>query len=414
MRYLLAFWIGIKFSRAKRRNQLLSFISLSSVLGIAMGVATIIIGLSAMNGFEQELERRVLSVIPQGEFEAVDGVWSDWQSSLAQLQQHPQIVAAAPYVKLTALVEKGTQLKAVELRGVDPAVEEQVSLLYSFISEGAWAQFRSGDQQVILGKGVADKLGVKVGDFVTLLVPNLTHGEQIQAPQRQRVQISGLLSLQGQIDHSLALLPLKDAQDYARLGQSVSGISVQVDDVFAASQIVRDAGKRINQLVYLYSWQHKFGYLYRDIQLVRSIMYLVMVLVIGVASFNLVSTLIMAVKDRASDIAILRTMGANDGLIKRIFIWQGLFSGVAGSLLGSAVGISVALNLTEWIRVLEELLGIHFLSGDIYFVDFLPSQVQWQDVLLVSGTAIVLSLLATWYPARRANQLNPAQVLSGK
>ncbi len=226
--------------------------------------------------------------------------------------------------------------------------------------------------------------------------------------------MAGLLELNGQIDHNLALLPLEDAQQYSNLNDKVTGVSIKVSDVLKANQIVREVGNTLEEYVYLRSWQQKYGFLYRDIEMVRTIMYLVMVLVIGVASFNIVSTLMMAVKDRAADIAILRTMGANDRLIKRIFVWQGVFSGVMGSVVGSMVGVFMALNLTPIIQSLETLLGHQFLSGDIYFVDFLPSQLEWSDVLLVSSTAIILSLLATWYPASRASRLHPAAVLSSK
>ncbi|MCE7603620.1 lipoprotein-releasing ABC transporter permease subunit LolE [Vibrio fluvialis] len=410
----LSLFIGGRFSRAKQRNKMVSFISLSSTIGIAVGVAVIIIGLSAMNGFERELQNRVLSVIPHGEFEGVRGPIQNWQSMVKQATKNPQVLAAAPYVKFTALAEKGTQLKAIEVRGVDPDMEQAVSRLSQFVTNNAWSTFVPGEQHVILGKGVADQLGAKVGDYVTLMIPTADGSSRVQAPRRIRVQISGLLALNGQIDHSMALLPLADAQQYARLEQDVSGVSIKVADVLSANQIVRSVGNSLNEYVYLRSWQQKFGFLYRDIQMVRTIMYLVMVLVIGVASFNIVSTLMMAVKDRAGEIAILRTMGATDGLVKRIFVWQGVFSGVLGSIVGSVFGVVIAFNLTPLVKGLETLIGHHFLSGDIYFVDFLPSQVESGDVLLVSGTAIVLSLLATWYPAARASKLNPASVLSSK
>ena len=410
----LSLLIGGRFSRAKQRNKMVSFISLSSTLGIAVGVAVIIIGLSAMNGFERELNNRVLSVISHGEFEGVRGPLTDWQSVISQLEKHPKIDAAAPFVKLTALAEKGTQLKALEVRGIDPSAESRVSSLSEFIDQQVWSTFQAGNQQVILGQGVADLLNVDKGDYLTLMIPTNGPTTKVQAPKRVRVKVVGLLTLNGQIDHNLALIPLADAQSYAKLGQGVTGVAVKVTDVLQATQIVREAGNTLNDYVYLRSWQQKFGFLYRDIQLVRTIMYLVMVLVIGVASFNIVSTLMMAVKDRAGEIAILRTMGASDGLVKRIFVWQGVFSGVLGSIAGSVIGVVVALNLTPMISALEQLIGHQFLSGDIYFVDFLPSQVAWVDVVLVSSTAIGLSLMATWYPASRASRLNPAAVLSAK
>ncbi|OCH25849.1 lipoprotein-releasing ABC transporter permease subunit LolE [Aliivibrio sp. 1S128] len=410
----LSLYIGSRFARAKQRNKMVSFISISSTLGIAIGVAVIIIGLSAMNGFERELQNRVLSVIPHAELEGVKRPIDDWQTMMSQAKQHPKVTGAAPYVRFTALLERGSKLKAVEVRGVEPLLEASVSKLPQFIDKDAWEKFEADHQSVILGKGVADTLNVKVGDWITAMIPDENSDKQLRSPKRQRLQVVGLLSLGGQVDHGLAIVPLKDAQQYINLGDSVTGVSLQVSSVLNAQDIVREVGGTLTEYVYLRSWIQKYGYLYRDIQLVRSIMYLVMVLVIGVACFNIVSTLMMAVKDRSGDIAILRTMGANDGLIKRIFVCQGIFSGVTGSLAGSALGSFVALNLTPMIKGIESLIGHQFLSGDIYFVDFLPSELVWSDVAIVTGTAIILSAIATWYPARRASRLHPAEVLSAK
>ncbi|MGL6259145.1 lipoprotein-releasing ABC transporter permease subunit LolE [Vibrio sp. WXL210] len=409
----LSLLIGARFSRAKKRNKMVSFISMSSMIGIAVGVAVIIIGLSAMNGFERELRDRVLSVVAHAELEGVRGPIERWKTAISRAELHSDVIAAAPYVSLTALAEKGQEIKAIELKGLDSDLESRVSSLTSFIDPAAWQAFVPGEQHIILGSGVARQLGVSVGESLTLMLPS-SDVNKVQAPKRIRLEVIGLIELQGQIDHNLAIVPLQDAQDYAGFGQGVTGISLKVNDVLDATRIVREVGNTLDVYVYLNSWKKKYGFLYRDIQLVRTIMYLVMVLVIGVACFNIVSTLMMAVKDRAGEIAILRTMGASDGLIKKIFVWQGVFSGVVGSLIGSIVGVLVAMNLTAIIGLLERALGYQFLSGDIYFVDFLPSQVLLGDVLLVSITATVLSLLATWYPAKRANQLNPATVLSAK
>ncbi|QUJ69114.1 lipoprotein-releasing ABC transporter permease subunit LolE [Photobacterium sp. GJ3] len=410
----LSLFIGSRFSRARQRNRMVSFISISSILGIAVGVAVIIIGLSAMNGFERELQNRVLAVIPHGELEAVRPPFNEWQSVLEIVEKHPRVKAAAPYVQFTALLEKGTQLKAVEVRGVDPQQETQVSALPGYVQDNAWQNLKAGQKQMILGQGVANVLGVKVGDWISAMLPNRDSGQQLKAPKRIRLQVAGILALGGQIDHNFALVPIGDAQDYLSLGQGVSGISMNVDQVLDATTIVKEVGYTLPVYVYLKSWTQKYGYLYRDIQLVRTIMYLVMVLVIGVACFNIVSTLMMAVKDRAADIAILRTMGAGDRLVRMIFVWHGLLSGLIGSLFGALLGSVVALNLTTIAKGIERLIGHQFLSGDIYFVNFLPTQLEWQDVALVTVTATVLSLLATWYPARRASALQPAQVLSAK
>lgn len=410
----LSLFIGGRFSRAKQRNKMVSFISISSTIGIAVGVAVIIIGLSAMNGFERELKNRVLSVISHGEFEGVRGPLNEWPNVIERAQRHPKVEAAAPFVKMTALAEKGSALKALEVRGIDPEAEARISSLAEFIDPQVWAEFKPGQQQAIIGQGVADALGAKTGDAITLMIPTGGASRQVQTPRRVRVTIAGMLQLNGQIDHSLILVPLQDAQEYGRLDNAVTGVALKVSDVLDATAIVREVGNTLDVYVYLRSWQQKYGFLYRDIQLVRTIMYLVMVLVIGVASFNIVSTLMMAVKDRAAEIAILRTMGATDGLVRRIFVWQGVFSGVLGSVIGSIFGVLVAWNLTSLIQGLESLTGHQFLSGDIYFVDFLPSELHGFDVALVSLTAITLSLLATWYPASRAVKLHPASVLSAK
>lgn len=410
----LSLFIGGRFSRAKQRNKMVSFISLSSTLGIMVGVAVIIIGLSAMNGFERELENRVLAVVPHGDFTAVNQPIQDWRPLIKQIESDPLAVAAAPFVKFTALAEKGQHLKAIQVRGVAPEFESEVSNLSQFIDSDAWDAFHSGEQQVILGRGVAQQLGVDTGDAISIMIPVPPQNGRNQAPKRVRLKISGIFSLGGQLDHGLALIPLADAQAYAGIGDTVEGISVKTVDVFAAQELMRDIGNRLPIYVYINSWKQEFGFIHRDIEMVRVIMYLVMVLVIGVASFNIVSTLMMAVKDRAAEIAILRTMGAQDSLIRAIFMWQGVFSGVLGAIAGSLLGLLVAANLTPLIKGLEHLIGYQFLSGDIYFVDFLPSQVNPLDVVLVSGTAILLSLIATWFPARKASRLNPAMVLSSK
>ncbi|SKC31855.1 Lipoprotein-releasing system transmembrane protein LolE [Photobacterium piscicola] len=410
----LSLYIGSRFNRSKKRNRMVSFISLSSMLGIAVGVAVIIIGLSAMNGFERELQTRVLSVIPQGELQAVQPPLNNWKPLLKQVERHPHITAAAPYVEFTALLERGTKLKAVAVRGIDPKEQLKVSELPRYVKDNAWSRFSAGKREVILGQGVATKLQLKVGDWITAMIPNTDPQMKLRAPKRIRLQVVGLLALGGQIDHSLAIVPLQDAQQYLDMGQGVSGIEMNVDNVLNAQQIVKEVGDTLPVYVYLKSWTQKYGYLYRDIQMVRTIMYLVMVLVIGVACFNIVSTLMMAVKDRAADIAILRTMGASDRLIKSIFVWHGVLSGVLGSIIGSLFGSLIAINLTHIVRVIEKIIGHRFLSGDIYFVDFLPTQLAWQDVAIVMATAIVLSLIATWYPATRASRLQPARVLSAK
>ncbi|ROP49354.1 lipoprotein-releasing system permease protein [Enterobacter sp. BIGb0383] len=410
----LSLLIGLRFSRGRRRSGMVSLISVISTVGIALGVAVLIVGLSAMNGFERELNNRILAVVPHGEIEPVNQPWNNWNSALAKVEKVPGVLAAAPYIQFTGLMESGANLRAIQIKGVDPQQESRLSTLPQFVQNGAWSQFKGGEQQIIIGKGVADALKVKQGDWVSIMIPNANADNKLLQPKRVRLQVAGILQLSGQLDHSFAMIPIDDARQYLEMGDSVTGIAIKVQDVFNANVLVRDAGEVTNSYVYIKSWIGTYGYMYRDIQMIRAIMYLAMVLVIGVACFNIVSTLVMAVKEKSSDIAVLRTLGAKDGLIRAIFVWYGLLAGLLGSLCGVVVGVVAALQLTPIIKGIERLIGHRFLSGDIYFIDFLPSELHWMDVVYVLATALALSLLASWYPARRASNIDPARVLSGQ
>ncbi|WP_373328059.1 lipoprotein-releasing ABC transporter permease subunit LolE [Cronobacter turicensis] len=410
----LSLLIGLRFSRGRRRSGMVSLISVISTIGIALGVAVLIVGLSAMNGFERELNNRILAVVPHGEIEPVEQPWRGWQEVVTRVEKVNGIVAAAPYVNFTGLVESGANLRAIQVKGVDPTQEQRLSALPHYVQNNAWQSFQAGKQQIIVGKGVADALKVKQGDWLSIMIPNSDADHKLLQPKRVRLQVAGILQLSGQLDHSFAMVPLADAQGYLNLGDSVTGIAIKVNDVFNANQLVRDAGQVTDAYVYIKSWINTYGYMYRDIQMIRAIMYLAMVLVIGVACFNIVSTLVMAVKDKSSDIAVLRTLGAKDGLIRAIFVWYGLLAGLLGSVSGVVVGVLASWQLTAIIHGIEKLIGHHFLSGDIYFIDFLPSELHALDVFYVLITALVLSLLASWYPARRASRIDPARVLSGQ
>ncbi|CDG21000.1 Lipoprotein-releasing system transmembrane protein lolE [Xenorhabdus poinarii G6] len=410
----LALLTALRFSRGRRRSGMVSLISVISMLGIMLGVAVLIIGLSAMNGFERELKNRVLSVVPHGQIYAVDQPFQDWQTALKRVEQTPGIAGASPYIEFTGLMERGDKLRAVQVRGVDLDTEVRVSTLPQFVRHGEWQTFSAGKNQVILGQGLANALHVKQGDWLTVMIPNNDVSLKLLQPKRVRLQIAGIFQLSGMLDHSLALVPLPDAQHYLDYGHAITGIAIKADDVFAADKRVWEAGNATGKYVYISTWIKDYGYMYNDIQMIRGIMYLAMVLVIGVACFNIISTLIMAVKDKSSDIAILRTLGAKDSHIRRIFLWYGLLTGMIGSLVGAVAGVLISLNLTAMIQGLEKLLGHQFLSGDIYFIDFLPSELHFIDVIYVLFTALLLSLLASWYPARRASQLDPARILSGQ
>lgn len=407
------FFISWRYQRAKQKNRLVSMISTFSSIGIALGVAVLILGLSAMNGFERELNNRILAVVPHAEISAAGGGTVDnWHDLADRLQSNPQINGISPYVAFTALIENGSKMKVVQVKGVEKEAQDQVSALSHFVLADGWQHFTQ-QGGLVLGYGIAKDLDVTAGDWVTLLISSPNDNEQFAQPSRERIQVVGILRLDGQLDHSYALMPLNQAQaflDYQ--SQQVTGVELKTSDPFMVRNIDYSLLYDYPQVLNLQTWIAKFGYMYRDIQLIRTVMYIAMVLVIGVACFNIVSTLIMAVKDKAGDIAIMRTLGANNAFIKQIFIWYGLQAGMKGCVIGILLGVALALNLTSIIRGLEFLLGRKLLSDGVYFVDFLPSELHWQDVLLVLIAALILSLLASLYPANRAAKLHPAQVLS--
>ena len=410
------FFISWRYQRGKQKNPLVALISKFSAIGIALGVAVLIVGLSAMNGFERELNSRILAVVPHVEItvnpQGNDPTLNHWQKLAERLKTNKKITALSPFVSFTALVENGNKLKVVQVKGVDKQAEDQVSSLGKFVEGDGWQKFAE-EGGLVLGSGIAKALDVKAGDWVSLLISQPNGEDQMAQPNRERVQVTAILRLDGQLDHSYALLALPQAQELMGYREDqITGVELKVDDPFKVQDMDYSMLNDYPQLLYIQNWVAKFGYMYRDIQLIRTVMYIAMVLVIGVACFNIVSTLIMAVKDKQGDIAIMRTLGANNGFIKQIFIWYGLLAGMKGCLIGIVLGVLLALNLTPIIQGVETLLGKKLLSDGIYFVDFLPSELHWFDVVLVLVAALVLSLLASLYPASRAAKLQPAQVLS--
>ncbi|WP_427835331.1 lipoprotein-releasing ABC transporter permease subunit LolE [Actinobacillus pleuropneumoniae] len=411
------FFISWRYQRGKQKNRLVSLISLFSSVGIALGVAVLIIGLSAMNGFERELNQRVLSVVPHAELYSYNGNENAPIQAGKKLENlansNPNVTASSSFVSFTGLIENGTQLKIAQVRGVDPVKQDKVSSLSHYIPSEQWQAFHQ-QGGLILGAGIAKDLEVAAGDEVTLLLPQPTEDGKLAQPLRFSLPVTGVLKLEGQLDHSYALLPIEKAQELLEYQPNeYSGIELALKAPFKVQELQMPELANFNQPLYLNTWIEKFGYMYNDIQLVRTVMYIAMVLVIGVACFNIISTLIMAVKDKQGDIAIMRTLGANNGFIKRIFLWYGLLSGMKGALAGIILGVILSLNLTAMIKAIEGFFGIKLLSDGVYFVDFLPSELHWQDVAYVLIATIVLSLFASLYPATRAAKLEPAKVLSG-
>ncbi len=414
----LSVFIGLRYVRSRHSKGFSSFISASSTIGIAIGVMVLIVVLSAMNGFERALATHLLSIVPHAEVLAVNKPINKWPENVALIQQNPNVIAAAPFIKTQGMMQKSAALKGVEIRGVDVMLEQQVSAIARYMVAGDW-QNLTLENGVVIGAGIARKLSAKVGDNVQLLLPpvssqdmQVSPNKQFPVPITQQATIVGIFKFGGTIDDTQVFINLTKAIELVGYQpDEVQGIRLKVDDVFSAPQIVRDVAYNFDFYVYMLDWTRSHGHLFNDIQLVRLVMFIVLVLVIAVASFNIVSTLIMAVNEKKSDIAILKTMGAKSSTIMTSFMFQGLMNGIVGCALGASLGILISLNLTDIIRAIEAALSVEFLTSDVYFIDFLPTLLRQQDVINTVITALVMSLLATIYPAWRATKVEPAQVL---
>ncbi|EGM70105.1 lipoprotein-releasing ABC transporter permease subunit LolE [Shewanella sp. HN-41] len=416
MKGSLALSIGWRFYRARQSNSFISFISFASTAGIALGVAVLIVVLSAMNGFERELEQRLLGVVPQADIVGVDAPIADWQNVVKDALQIEGIRGAAPFIRMQGLVQKPGGFQGLSVVGIEPEEELKVSALSQFMSDESWQSLSQDANHIVLGKSLLKKLGLELGDTVALYVQDSDPevAGSLRAAKSHRFVVSGIYSLGGELELTMAYIPMRYAAQILNMNSGVTGVRISVDKVFEAPAKVRELGYAQKQSVYISDWTRTQGHLYQDIQLVRTVMYLVLVLVIGVACFNIVSTLVMAVRDKASEIAILMTMGLSRFAVMGIFMVQGALNGLLGCGLGGIIGISMALNLSGIASAIERLFNIELLSADVYFVDFLPSELHGSDAVLVIAMAFMMSLIATLYPAWKASQIAPAQALAGR
>ena len=405
-------FIGLRYLRARRRNGFISFISLMSVLGIALGVAALIVVLSVMNGFQQEIRGRMLSVVSHLEIGSYDGQIASWQPLQAQLRQQPHVVAAAPYVNAQGLLSSRGNVRGALVRGIDPAAEQTVVNLGNEMLRGKLADLEGGSFRIVLGVELARQLGVEVGDKVTLITPQGNVTPAGMMPRLKQFTVAGVFKAgMFEYDSSLAMISLHDAQVLFRLGQDVSGIRLKLDDAMLAPQVKAALQPQLAANQVATDWTDMNANYFRAVQIEKRMMFIILTLIVAVAAFNLVSTLVMVVTDKQADIAILRTLGASPASIMKVFMIQGSIAGVLGTVAGVAGGLLLAYNLGAVLSAVESLIGAKLLSSDVYMIDYLPTDVQLGDVATIGLISLALALLATLYPSWRAARVRPAEAL---
>ncbi|MBT2773976.1 lipoprotein-releasing ABC transporter permease subunit [Halomonas sp. ISL-60] len=406
----LPFLVGLRYVRAKRRNHFISFISLTSMLGLMLGVAVLILVLSVMNGFDHELRTRILGMVPHAKIESRAGM-VEWETLAEELMQRERVIGAAPYVEQQGMFSVGGRNQGAMVNGINPDWEDRVSIIGEHMRQGELTDLVPGEWHVVLGSMLARNLGVGVGDRVTLLVPEASITPAGVFPRLKRFTVSGIFSVGAELDANLAYANIEDMQTLARLGDAVGGLRLELDDLFAASS---ETQAILNELGPEYrgsDWTFSQGNLFQAIQMEKRMIALLLTVIIAVAAFNIVSTLVMVVTDKRADIAILRTIGAKPSSIMGIFIVQGMAIGLIGIAIGVAVGVLLALTIADLIGWVEGTLGIQFLDAGVYFISDLPSQLQWNDVIRIVLAAFGLTFLSTLYPAWRAAKVQPADVL---
>jgi len=403
-------FVGMRYLRAKRRTRFVSFITLISLLGIALGVAALIVILSVMNGFEGELRTRLLSMSAHGSVTGRDGVVRDWRALVAEVAAEPGVLAAAPFVEAEGMIQAGRDLHAVLLNGIDPPFEQALSGEMINMVEGSLDALEPGGRGIILGRILAFDLAARIGDGVVLLIPRPA-GDGTLEPVLERFVLRGVFEA-GLQEHDavLALVHAKDAADILGLGDAVTAVRFRAADVMAAPAIAASLERRLGDVV-TSDWTVENGSYFRAIRIEKMMMSLILSLIIGVAAFNIVASLVMVVTDKTTDIAVLRTLGMGPNGVVRVFFVQGAMIGWAGVVIGVGLGVVLALNVPVIVPFLENLLGFQIMPGDVYYVTQIPSILEAQDVIVIAVAAFVLTSLATLYPARRAALVNPAAAL---
>jgi len=404
--------VGLRYTRAKRRNHFISFISMASMSGIAIGVMALIVVLSVMNGFQKELRARILGVASHVQISGFDGRLANWPEVARQASSAPEVLAAAPYISAQALLANQQNVQGTLVRGVVPELEDQVADIGSHMKRGSLADLKPGQFGMVLGSELAHAVSARVGEKVVLIAPQ---GQVTPAgilPRIKQFTVVGVFEVgMYEYDAGLALINLQDAQKLYRLGDEVSGVRLKLKDLFQAPEVARELTRKLPGDLYITDWTRSHANFFRAVQIEKNVMFIILALIVAVAAFNLVSTLVMAVTDKQPDIAILRTLGATPVSIMKIFVVQGSLIGVIGTAIGVIGGILIALNVDVVVPAIERLFRVQFLAKDVYYISELPSDLQMRDVVTVGAMSLVLSLLATLYPSWRASRVNPAEAL---
>lgn len=408
----LALFIGARYTRAKRRNHFISFISLTSMIGLALGVLVMILVLSVMNGFDRELRTRILGMVPHATVSGQQPM-ADWQHVGEQILKHPEVAAVAPFTQLQGMLSHSGSVQPVMVNGVDPEFENKVSIISEHMQLGQLEDLRSGEFGIIIGELTARRFGVGVGEKITFVLPEASITPAGVFPRLKMFTVVGVFKVGAELDSSLALINVQDAARLTRWPTDrVEGIRLKLNDLFSAPRVAREIAFSLPQSdLYPSDWTRSHGNLFQAIKMEKTMIALLLLLIVAVAAFNIISTLVMVVTDKKGDIAILRTLGASPGQIMGIFMVQGSLIGVVGTLIGGVLGVIAAMNVTAWVAGLEKLLGYQFLSSDVYFISYLPSELLVEDVVLICTAALSLSFLATIYPAWRASRTQPAEAL---
>jgi len=406
------FFIGMRYTRAKQRTRFISVITLISIVGIVLGMTVLITVLSVMNGFQQEIRTRILGVASHVQISGADNQLANWQSIAQQATRNPQVEATAPYVSAQGLLTYGSAVRGAFVRGVVPKLEAQVSDIDKHMKSGSLDALRPGEFGIVLGVELARALGVTPGEKVVLVAPQGQVTPAGIVPRLKQFTVVGIFGVDHfEYDSGLALVNIEDAQKLFRFGDAVSGVRLKLKDLFQSMAVARELSRQLGPDVYISDWTMQHANFFRAVQIEKRMMFLIVFLIIAVAAFNIISSLVMAVKDKQSDIAILRTLGAAPGSITKIFMVQGAVIGIFGTALGLLGGISLALNVDVVVPFMENILGFKFLAKDVYYISELPSELQMSDVVVTGVVSLVLSLLATIYPSYRAAKVNPAEAL---